>query len=182
MAHSTRGRTAAQLAPKLPHNLLLYDSRCYYSNDRVTKAVGMNLTIRKHSLSVIHVATRDSTVGRYVLATQPKELRELEGLHFVEKRQKRRFLRKLLPGLAGDAKAEDYEVTVYTKSQAVFRICSHLDHHYIPYVSTACFWLLPRFFTDAVFDWIVRGRYEKFGRSPDPIVATEEIKFRQWRW
>jgi predicted DCC family thiol-disulfide oxidoreductase YuxK len=49
-------------------------------------------------------------------------------------------------------------------------------------VSIVAFWVIPRVVSDAIFDWVVRGRYEKFGRSPSPIIPTEEIKFRTWKF
>jgi predicted DCC family thiol-disulfide oxidoreductase YuxK len=180
MSGQTRLRTTAQLATKLPRNLLLYDGLCLYSNDRVTKVLEHNLALDKTDKRVIHVAPRESVVGRYVMQLQPANVRAIDGIFFVEKRPKQTFLQRFIPGLAGDQRGEDFNIHVYTKSQAVFRIVANLDHMYLPYVGSVAYWVLPRRFTDMIFDWIARTRYAKFGKASSPVIPTEEIKARTW--
>ena len=167
------------MAAKLPSNLLIYDASCHYSNDRLTRVLALNLTFFKDDPRIIYVAPRESPCARQILQLETPDIRKIDTIFLVEKVQRRTFAQRLIPGLAGDS-AIEYDLHVYRKSQALFRVMMKTDNVWIPHVARFAYWVVPRRLGDLVYDRMASTRYSKWGRAHCNIPPNEEIKARTW--
>ncbi len=175
-------RRISDVASKMPTYLVLYDGVCNYSHHRITWALGHNLHLARDDPRVFHVAPRESVVGRFVLQHQPQHVRECDTVFFIEKRRRRTALQRLIPGLAGDSSGSglEWDLIVSTKSKAVFRLMTLIDHQYYPYIGRFGYWFVPRPIGDWLYDRVMKPRYAKYGKADAPLKPNEEIKARLW--
>lgn len=62
---------------------------------------------------------------------------------------------------------------IYLKSSAIFKLAMILGG---PLLLFLPFWIIPRFFTNWVYDWVALSRYRLFGRRETCRIPTEEEK------
>lgn len=64
---------------------------------------------------------------------------------------------------------------VYKRSVAGFKVYGKLPWYW---KWTQIFWIVPRFITDAVYDFIARRRYKWFGKKEECMIPTPGIRSR----
>jgi predicted DCC family thiol-disulfide oxidoreductase YuxK len=64
---------------------------------------------------------------------------------------------------------------VYDRSSAILEIAKELSGLWsVMYV----FRIIPRFFRDALYDWIAKNRYRFFGKKDECMIPTPDLKSR----
>jgi predicted DCC family thiol-disulfide oxidoreductase YuxK len=64
---------------------------------------------------------------------------------------------------------------VYNRSAAGFKVYGKLPWYW---KWTQIFWIVPRFITDAVYDFIAKNRYKWFGKKEECMIPTPEVRNR----
>jgi len=63
----------------------------------------------------------------------------------------------------------------YARSSAALKVCRHLSGLWpVFYV----YMIVPKFFRDAIYNWIAANRYKWFGVREECMVPTPELKER----
>ena len=112
------------------------------------------------------------------------------GVNFIINQDKKKVFRfAALQSDAGQRLAEEYHLPkkdfdsfilidkgkVYNKSAAGFKVYGKLPWYW---KWTQVFWIVPRFITDAVYDFVARNRYKWFGKRDECMLPTPEIRSR----
>lgn len=112
---------------------------------------GINFIIRQDKKNIFRFAALQSTAGQK-LAGQfhlPKE--NFDSFILIDKNK------------------------VYSRSTAGFKIYNKLSWYW---KWTQIFWIIPRFITDAVYDFIARNRYKWFGKKEECMIPSPEVRSR----
>jgi predicted DCC family thiol-disulfide oxidoreductase YuxK len=112
------------------------------------------------------------------------------GINFIIKQDRKKVFRfATLQSEAGQKLSEQYRLPTknfqsfvlidkgkaYTKSTAGFKVYGQLPWYW---KWTQLFWIVPRFITDAVYDFIARNRYKWFGKKESCIIPTADVRER----
>ena len=111
----------------------------------------INFLIRQDKKGILHFATLQSPSGQQLLKQYGLPLENFESFVVLEK---------------GKA---------YTGSTASLKVCRQLPWYW---QWTRIFWVVPRPFRDAVYNFIARHRYQWFGKKDQCMLPDEKIKER----
>jgi predicted DCC family thiol-disulfide oxidoreductase YuxK len=76
----------------------------------------------------------------------------------------------------------EFEVNVFCKSEAVFRIGQKLDDAPFRWMATLGYWGIPQWLANERYDKIAAHRFDKYGRHTKiPGKWSEEITARMWK-
>lgn len=137
----------------------------------------------------------------YREADKANTAKPMDTMVFIEKRPNERFVSKqqklmedtkqkkhkelhgedldptMRSGLLQDV---EYDVKPFIKADAAFRIGMKLDDPKWVWISTACWYLMPRWFANERYDVTAFTRFDKYGRHTKLPRFSEEIRFRTW--
>jgi len=112
------------------------------------------------------------------------------GINFIIKQDKKNIFRfAALQSNAGQQLAGQYHLPkknfdsfilidkskVYSRSAAGFKIYGKLPWYW---KWTQIFWIVPRFITDAVYDFVARNRYKWFGKKEQCMIPAPDVRNR----
>jgi len=112
------------------------------------------------------------------------------GVNFIIKQDKKNVFRfTALQSNAGQQLAGQYHLPkknfdsfilidkskVYSRSAAGFKIYGKLSWYW---KWTQIFWIVPRFITDAVYDFVARNRYKWFGKKEQCTIPAPDVRNR----
>ena len=112
------------------------------------------------------------------------------GVNFIIKQDKKKVFRfAALQSEAGQQLANQYGLPkkdfesfvlidnnkAYKKSAAGFKVYGKLPWYW---KWTQIFWIVPRFITDAFYDFIARNRYNWFGKKEQCMIPTPDVRSR----
>lgn len=64
---------------------------------------------------------------------------------------------------------------IYKRSAAGFKVYGKLPWYW---KWTQIFWIVPRFITDAVYDFVAKNRYKWFGKKEECMIPTPQVRSR----
>lgn len=111
-------------------------------------------------------------------------------VNFLIKQDKKNVLRfAALQSKAGQQLAEKYDLPkenfdsfvlidegkIYTQSTAGLRAYGKLPSIW---KWTQIFWIVPKFFRNAVYDFVAKNRYKWFGKKDECMIPTPEVRSR----
>ena len=111
----------------------------------------VRFVIRRDPTGVFRFAAQQSTVGRAMIEDRMKGAAQLSSLILIE------------------------DHAIYTESEAILQILTHLGP---PWSWMALLRIVPRRFRDACYRFIVRHRYQWFGRTEVCQVPSADIRSR----
>ena len=112
------------------------------------------------------------------------------GVNFIIRQDKKNIFRfAALQSKTGQQLAEQYhlpkknfdsfilidEGKVYNRSAAGFKVYGKLPWYW---KWTQIFWIVPRFITDAAYDFIAKNRYKWFGKKKQCMIPTPDVRNR----
>ena len=112
------------------------------------------------------------------------------GVNFIIRQDKKNIFRfAALQSKTGQQLAEQYhlqkknfdsfilvdEGKVYNRSAAGFKVYGKLPWYW---KWTQIFWIVPRFITDAAYDFIAKNRYKWFGKKEQCMIPTPDVHNR----
>lgn len=74
-----------------------------------------------------------------------------------------------------------FNVRVFVKSEAVFRIGQKLDDPMWRWFSTFLYWVIPRWLANEKYDKVAANRFDKYGKHTKLPKFSEEITVRWWK-
>jgi len=111
----------------------------------------VRFVIRRDPTGVFRFAAQQSPVGRAMIEDRMKGAAQLSSVILIE------------------------DHAIYTESEAILQILTHLGP---PWSWMALLRIVPRRFRDACYRFIVRHRYQWFGRTEVCQVSSADIKSR----
>ena len=112
------------------------------------------------------------------------------GINFIIKHDRKNVFRfAALQSKSGQELAEKYQLPkkdfdsfilldkgkVYNRSAAGFKVWGKLSWYW---KWTQVFWIIPRFITAAVYDFVARNRYKWFGKKETCMIPTSYVRNR----
>ena len=125
--------------------VILFDGVCNFCNSAV------NFTLKRNSKADIFFAPLQSEAGQKLLQQHDLPPDDMKSFVFIENN------------------------TVYNRSTAALKVCSHLRGLW-----PLCygFIIVPKFIRDGIYNWIAKNRYKWFGKKETCMIPTPEVKTR----
>jgi predicted DCC family thiol-disulfide oxidoreductase YuxK len=125
--------------------IILFDGVCNFCNSAV------NFVIKRNAKANIFFAPMQSEAGQKLLQEYNLPVNDMQSFIFIE------------------------NGTVYNRSTAALKVCSHLRGLW-----PLCFGfiIVPKFIRDGIYNWIAKNRYKWFGKKESCMIPTPEVKAR----
>ena len=151
---SSQHTTLIKVIPPPGRHVLIIDGECVMCNATATAVFQRNFpkaTLEEEKRAILY-ATQSSGAGKEIMDALP-QLKGVDSVVFVEHFSKGN-------GASG-------EVLVTAKSRAPLRVLMYCEPIYCRFLGYFCYYLIPAFVRDVVYDFIGRNRYKWFGKKED---------------